>query len=313
MYFPYMRGNLNELFAVSELAKVTAGPGLVLPIFRVEKMDAHLYRRLEVIVEQGQRIAVIANAVAPESQTRLSEFVRKLLLEFPTLVIPAFEICSGDMNVAAKIFVRSFGAEQVMLVHRMSVPAHEVHRAFAKLQKPAIHVYFQAAHPEASQHGLASCADVVISDPFMRKAKNGLYPAQSPFSSAFGLYRQAGFLGFGDFGIVGDYYKAGGGRASNVALHLTERLRNKFVCNHFVSDDHLVDSHIHFQYADALDKLRAYVGNPPSPGFGSSGLIDGYLVDGAFHTLGVAKRWSLKGHIHTMQNALMSVNAPRAI
>lgn len=306
MYFPYMRSNLNEISAILELSQVVVESRLVLPVFRIEKPDRHLSRRLKLIAKQGQRYAVIVNTAPVDAGKAIQRMVQDLVGEHPGIVVPAFEIFSNEVNALAVRAVPLFRESPAILVHRTAAPVSDIDRAFAPLRHPPIHIYLQQSVGQARAHHLPSSGDVILNDPFKKKVKNGLYPQQSEFESLEDTYRSNGYAGFGDFGIIGDYYKAGGGRASNVALHLTEKLPGRFVCNHFVSDDKFIESHIHYQYADALAKLRTHVRAPPLAIFNTSGIIDGYAVDGDFHNLGVAKRWSMKHHIHMLHNILSS-------
>lgn len=306
MYFPYMRSNLNEISAVLELPQVIAESRLVLPVFRIEKSDRHLSRRLKLIAKRGQRYAVVVNTAPVDAGKTIQRMVQELVGEYPGTVFPAFEIILEEVNALAVRAAPLFRESPTILVHRTVAPAAHIDKAFASLLQPPIHIYLQSTVELARAHRLPSSGDVILNDPFKKKIKNGLYPQQSEFESLADTYSSKGYAGFGDFGIIGDYYKAGGGRASNVALHLTEKLPGGFVCNHFVSDDKFIESHIHYQYADALAKLRAHVGTPPSVIFDTSGVTDGYAVDDVFHNLGVAKRWSMKHHIHMLHNILSS-------
>ena len=306
MYFPYMRSNLNEISAILELSPVIAEGRLVLPVFRIEKSDRHLSRRLKLIAKQGQRYAVVVNTAPVDADKTIQRMVQELVEQHPGIVFPAFEIVSEEVNALAVRAAPVFRESPAILVHRTVAPASDLDKAFAPLLQPPIHIYLQSNVELTRGHRLPSSGDVILNDPFKKKIKNGLYPQQSDFESLVDTYSSKGYAGFGDFGIIGDYYKAGGGRASNVALHLTEKLPGRFVCNHFVSDDEFIESHIHYQYADSLAKLRAHVGTPPSDIFDTSGVTDGYAVDDAFHNLGVAKRWSMKHHIHMLHRTLSS-------
>jgi len=309
MYFPYLRSNTNEVLAVYELAPKLAKSGLVVPLFNVVNANDVFASRVKRIIEEGHKVCVIANTAPFDQRGELYDLLDELEANFAGLVLPGFELIADTSDSAVRDFAKRFAQRQTVIVHRKQSAIADLRASLKGLVKPAVHVYFEDCLPGAKAHAAPSIGDVIVKDGFAKKLKNGLYPPQSQFSTYLDAYLGAGYLGFGDFAAIGDHYKVGGGKASNVALHLTERLNGKMVCNHFVSDDAYVDSHIHFQYEDALDKLKGYVGNPIKKIFGTTGVINGYLGDPGFHGLGLPKRWSLKHNLEMIEGFLLARGA----
>lgn len=309
MYFPYLRSNTNEVLAVLELAPKLVATSLVVPLFNVVKANGAFKGRVKRIVDEGQKVCVIANTGPGAQHSELFEFLDELEGECPGLALPGFEVTEGTTDASVKSFAKRFAKRQTVVVHRKRSPVLDLGVSLKRLLMPAVHAYFDGTLPGSKVHAAPSAGDVIINDGFARAIKNGLYPAQSKFPSYLDAYVGTGYSGFGDFAAIGDHYKAGGGRASNVALHLTERAGKTLVCNHFVSDDAHVDSHVHVQYEDALNKLEAYTGNPVKKVFDTQGVVDGYLADSAYHGLGMPKRWSLKHHMERMDSILVANGA----
>lgn len=305
MYFPYLRSNANEVLAVLELAPKLVPNSLVLPVFNVVKVNDVFEGRIRKVCEIGLRVCILTNTGSIDHAPDLYDFLDSLEGDYPGIVFPGFEIKDGVTGASLKGFAKRFSKASTLIVHRKSFPAIDVALALKSLKVPSIHAYISSALPAARAHGAPSSGDVIIRDGFAKAARNGDYPEYSNFPSEFGTYLADGYAGFGDFAAIGDHYKVGGGRASNVALHLTERRGAVIRCNHFVSDDIHTRSHVHVQYEDALQKLVDYVEDPPKIIFRTEGVIDGYLADSEYHGLGVPKRWSLKHHLEMMENTLI--------
>lgn len=309
MYFPYLRSNTNEVLALCELAPKLASTGLVVPLFNVINANDVFASRVKRIIEEGQKVCVIVNTAPADQRSELCDLLDRLDDDYAGLVLPGLELSADTTDPTVKGFAKRFTQRQAVVVHRKQNAIADLRASLKGLAKPAAHVYFESCLPGARTHAAPSVGDVIVKDGFAKALKNGLYPPQTQFPTHLDTYMAAGFSGFGDFAAIGDHYKAGGGKASNVALHLTERLNEKMICNHFVSDDMHVDSHIHFQYEDALDKLKAYVGYPIKKVFRTDGVVNGYLADSDFHGLGLPKRWSLKHHLERVENLLIAKGA----
>lgn len=309
MYFPYLRSNTNEMLAVYELASTLANAGLVVPLLNVVNANNVFASRVRRIAEEGQKVCVIVNTAPLDQRTELYDLLDELDEGYAGLVLPGFELVADTTEFAVKGFAKHFAKRQAVIVHRKQSAITDLRASLKGLVEPAVHAYFEGCLPGAKTHTAPSVGDVIVRDSFAKKLKNGLYSPQSQFPTNLDAYLSAGFSGFGDFAAIGDHYKVGGGKASNVALHLTEQLNGKMVCNHFVSDDTHVDSHIHFQYEDALKKLRGYVGDPIKKIFRTEGVINGYLADLDFHGLGLPKRWSLKHHLEMIEGLLLARGA----
>jgi len=112
---------------------------------------------------------------------------------------------------------------------------------------------------------------ILVRDGFKAQKKNAHYPPTDHFSDLHITYPDEGMDGFGDFLIVGDEFKVGGGPAYAVAIHLTyldeDEDMNIF---HFISDQTDSPTDPGGKFLEALYKLVKEIKKPKSQIFKSS-------------------------------------------
>lgn len=96
---------------------------------------------------------------------------------------------------------------------------------------------------------------VVIEDPF-NKVNNADYPADESYSDTFAEYAKDGFMGFGDYQVIGRQYSPSGFTPRAVALHMTYLAGNGAVrVRHFVSGPVSAPPEVAGRFLEALDSL----------------------------------------------------------
>lgn len=148
---------------------------------------------------------------------------------------------------------------------------------------------------------------VVYSDGFSKEERNLDYPPESDYDSLCSSYNQySNAIGFGDFTILPEKFKKGGGPAYVVTLHLSyiDSFRNNeaFV-RHFSSYTNTqTQSNPGGKFIEALNLLVSYVNSNPQKFLLTEGLKEFYGYHQANHYpgLGIAKKLSIKHHIQTL-------------
>ncbi|NIG81775.1 sce7725 family protein [Klebsiella sp. Ap-873] len=150
---------------------------------------------------------------------------------------------------------------------------------------------------------------VVYSDGFSKEERNLDYPPESNYDSLYSTYTQyPNTIGFGDFTILPEKFKKGGGPAYVVTLHLsyidTVRNKNVFV-RHFSSYTNTqTQSNPGGKFKEALNLLVSYVNSNPQKFVLTEGLKGFYSYYQANHYpgLGIAKKLSIKHHIQLLSS-----------
>lgn len=311
MYFPYLRNRTNEMFAVLEVAPVTAAARLVVPIFNLVDEGPHFTSRAMRIAAANQPFAVLTNTASPTAQTNIVQFLSAARASHPDLVFPAFEISQNTTYAEIAWFTSVFSSYQSIFLHRDPASFAGLNAFLLSFTLPPMHLSVVGALPSLSSLSAPSLGTAILSDAFLRQAVNGAYKVNSAFDNYASAYGALGFDGFGDFATVGDHFRKGGGQASHVALHLTEPSGSNLVCNHFVSHSTPKSASINFKYADALALLRKHVSSNPGA-FATTGAQD-FVIPHTYQGLGMAKRWSIKHHLELMQLMLVTSGAKSLI
>ncbi|MCW0447482.1 sce7725 family protein [Xanthomonas sacchari] len=301
MYLPYLRNRTNELFAVIEVAPKIVQHRLVVPIFHVIDTGSNFFKRAKRIAKEGQRFAIILNSASVKSNPGFIAEFQKLRTDFPKLVIPAFEFDKNTTAIDFSVFHASYGQLLCLIVRRSDPPSINVVGAISTLGVAPIVVYLESEIGKLSICSHSS-GNILLCQAFQKQTTNGAYPSRSNFLNYVDSYKASHWAGIGDFTIVADEYKPGGGPASHVALHITEPAQSNLVCNHFVSHSTASTAHIRFKYADALAQLRSHALNNPTV-FSTLG-ASRFLALHTFPQLGVTKRWSIEHHLELMSTRM---------
>ncbi|MFD3248931.1 sce7725 family protein [Rahnella aquatilis] len=148
---------------------------------------------------------------------------------------------------------------------------------------------------------------VVFSDGFSKEERNLDYPAESDYDSLHSTYNQYNnAIGFGDYTILPEKFKKGGGPAYVVTLHLSyiDNIRyNKVYVRHFSSYTNTqTQSNPGGKFKEALNLLVGYVNSNPQKFVLTEGLKEfyGYHQTNHYPGLGIAKKLSIKHHIESL-------------
>jgi hypothetical protein len=149
---------------------------------------------------------------------------------------------------------------------------------------------------------------VLIQDGF-KIYNNRDYPNEEQFSELYLTYNEMNCDGFGDFLIVGNEYRDGGGPAYAIAIHLTytdPKADDAIAIKHYISDQVDTPKDPAGKFLEALRKLVNDVEKHRSPILKTTAVKE-YLQlynDKHFPGLGYVKKLSMQHHIELMAHLL---------
>lgn len=306
-YYPYLRGRRHELAVIGQVSKARRLAECVVPI--IEPVTMHtsdLRNAINAWNQRGRELVLIVNprvGKANKESTKLVHADDELQLS-TSGIRPGILI--GRRNSMSRIqsLLAEYSTVRPVIVH---VDAH-IDAAGLKSalrgKKDQVHVFLDSKTTTPYREFFDG-ARVLLRDGFRRHVRNRDYPSDSSFDSPVGTFVQDGYNGFGDFAIVGDYFRDGGGPAHNVALHLTYAGPRKILrVRHLVSRDDPSWS-VARRFLDSLQQLPAFL--EAAPATTKTSAVDEFLDllnAKRFPSLGVAKGLSIWHHLEVVVGLL---------
>lgn len=301
MYFPYLRGKQEEILAVRDAGFLSE---LTVPIFEPTSISDRNLKRWHRAIQAGRRFAIITNSDngspgPPPSEDEVHGSIDNLP---PEGVFPALEIRPNTTTGLIRSFADRFRGRTCVVVHRNHLyTMSQLARHLDPLADLVVHALVDGRVPREVLRGLPAQGKVLLRDGFEAKARNAEYPPRSYFDDLLYTFADEGFGGFGDFTIVGDRFRKGGGPANAIALHLTEITPTTVLTHHFVSSPPHVRTAPQDKYFSALRRLLEHTENEPQ--FDTVG-VNAFRGAGDYPGLGKPKRWSILHHLEIIDRAL---------
>lgn len=309
MYFPYIRGRQYELLALKELAKGGLLGSHVTPVVEPIKMTSTFDGTLRTFASAELPLALIFNPAVGDFagtdgftgafHTRIGTFNH---IE-PTLL----------MSKTTETAMRSLEAKGIT---RDNLIAILDTRDFIDVYKNE----FSDAMPrytlfpdERQIRRAINQAKVMFEDKFKKQERNVNYLKQEDefFSDDHLYFAEEGFVGFGDYTIIGNEYIEGGFAPRAVAFHLVYfdddmalRIR------HFVSDSNVDTSDVAGKFREALAKYMDWQnewqrkhpemfadGKPPTSAMTT---LNTHWAMGTYPGLPTLKKLSIMHHLELM-------------
>lgn len=301
-FFPYLRGKTYELSAIERALPALTKNGKIMPVVEpvraktkriVNKAGAFGKANLPVALVMNPQVGELVGA--PGATAQLLGDMRAA----GATVVPVMIVHNQLLPIDVQQFQAHVSAGQSIHLH---VDLANVLVA-AALQQAAPSVNLFVSGTAGGTHQAAFPNRALLRDGFRAQTKNANYPTQSFFSDLHLTYASSGFVGFGDFAIVGDYYTAGGGPAYAVAIHMTEdHGKQGIVCNHFLSTSNTTTANAPGKFGEAVGALAAYSRQHPGAIDFSAACQEllQHHVSGTWPGLGDLKRLSIQHHLELM-------------
>lgn len=299
MYFPILRGKQHELSALKELA-LTNSFDKFLPIIEpVKKNIKDLLLSVKKLNDKKIRPIIIINPDLGEYKNNYDLFYT--LIETSTIDIDYLP-CINMNNPNSEYFLNKF--------EKFSLIFDEYYELNTKHLDQAQFVFL----PQDTKESIIGRVNNVVlyGDFFPKIKRNADYPHESLLTDLNVIFKsKKNVIGYGDFTITPKKYSNGGGPAFVVAIHSTytdsNRNNTKYVKHYLSYDDDSTDN-VGKKFLDAVNKFLQDVDSQKVPYFETSAINDfrHYTNRKHYPGLGISKKISIKHHIETVNEFLLS-------
>lgn len=304
MYYPILRGKLNELLALRELATLSIDKKFCPVIEPVKSTLTPLFRTIRELNDKEIVPLILMNPTVGDLEGNSSFIVEEFNKEENLRYIPAIAVTDTLEQVESLINQYKENEYALFLIDGLST-------AILDQSRKALLTFISST---TAPNLINRLSNVVLYDAFFKKQKrNADYPIESPFSSLHTYYDDIkNVVGFGDYTILSEEYSENGGPAYVVTIHITYINSDKFdeaFIRHYSSDnDSDTPANPGKKFIEALGK---FIDEKESKKvhfvetFGAEQFQNIYDSE-HFPGLGQVKKLSIIHHIETINDYLLS-------
>jgi hypothetical protein len=257
MYFPYLRGKQFELIALQDCADIIQKNGRIIPIIEPVKIDLNnLTRKISIYIDRNLPIILIVNPTVGELSINniriFNEVVPKLNTKGTSHIL-GFIISEISTLNDIQQFIYQTQGNRICFIHEYELPNPEF---LNNIQNIQYQIFIHNRVDQNYQNKFSKNNKVIIEDGFNSQPKNALYPTLENFLDRNLTFQREHYVGFGDYQIIGQEYKEGGGPAHAVVIHITyQKSSGGIGIMHFVSDRTTSNQDTPGKFLEALTKL----------------------------------------------------------
>lgn len=312
MYFPFIRGKQFDLLALVESAEMIAKSGKVIPIIEPVKSINNTTRGISKYIEANMPFIIITNPTEGEfSDTTLikKNIIEEVIDEYDNYYV-AYIITSKTTLKDVTDFLEEYSNNQVCFIHFYQFQnTTNLISKFQEYSNISFQIFYGNKISETYISNFEIDNKVILKDEFRRATRNADYEENEFYSDLYKNYKDKGFIGFGDFSIIGDFFSdSTGGAAHAVTIHYSylNKQDNNIWIRHFISDRTEGPEDPAGKFLEALDKCVDFI-NQDDPQCGKcKGCQDFISYHGSQHYpgLGTVKKVSLKHHIKLLSKLI---------
>ena len=254
MYFPYFRGRQYELIALRELAQNNLIGDKIIPVIEPIKVSPTFTGTIKAFQDKQQHLALIIN---PSVGDIADETAIDLIVPFISNgVIPSVIMNKNALKAIEAILVRDMSKSNLLAIVTNRDYVEKYNSAFRDTPPK-----FTLFPDERSIRRAINTGKVMFEDKFEKQEKNADYLNQEDefYSDDHLYFEEEGFIGFGDYSIVGNEYIEGGFAPRAVAIHIVYFADDKTLrIVHFVSDSNIDINDPAGKYYEAVTKLKEW-------------------------------------------------------
>lgn len=305
MYYPILRGKLNELLALRELAELAVDKMFCPVIEPVKASISALVRTIKELNEQEIIPFIICNPKVGDFEKSSSELLELLFEEKSLEFIPVFFVVNTLSEIQNSI-------DEHSILEYAIFAKDGLNPEIIAASNNAVATFVEA---KTSPHLIKEIRKPIIYECCFKKEKrNADYKSEDSFSSLHTFYKDNAAIGFGDYTILSDEYSESGGPAYVVTIHMTyinsQKFNEAFVKHYSSTIDSGVQSNTGGKFLEALklflkDKNEELV--PFENTLGALGFESLYNKQ-HFPGLGQAKKLAIMHHIETINSYLITTN-----
>lgn len=317
MYFPYFRGRQYELLALKELAKGGLLSKSVIPVVEPVKLarkDEKFvvpYKMIPTFDIMFQEYINIKHPIAFIYNPSVGDLAKvpkaiSSLYAYLTAneVIPAVVI-----NRTASECLTDLAAKNITKNAILTVFDNRDSLSFYTNEFRSISPRYTLFSDERQIRRAVNQNKVIFEDKFIKQQKNADYSDDEFFSDDHLYFANEGYIGFGDYSIIGNEYTEGGWAPYAVAIHIVYFADDKTLrVRHFVSNSNDDTSDVAGKFSEAVAKLTAWynAGQQKQLTAALSTLID-HSAAGYYPGLPTIKKLSIMHHLELMSKYLDGV------
>jgi len=297
MYYPILRGKLNELLALRELAQLKL-KNFVPVIEPVKKDIKALVKTIESLNSLSIEPYIIVNPTVGDFSSTPTVLYEELN-KFDHI---SYQILYS-INQKTECYEDFLDAGSFGLFIQKGIDSQLI--SFSNISK--INFIQNDVSPTVKR---LIKNKVIYEDFFRKQKKNADYPLESPFSSLHSYYQDDRTnIGFSDYTITGDDFIEGGGPAYVVTIHCSYIDANRFdelFIKHFSSKDDGTPTNPGAKFLEALSLLITDIEEGKTPFTHTNALTEFQYLHKIEHFpgLGQVKKISIKHHIETVNSFL---------
>lgn len=301
MYYPILRGKLNEFLALRELSNLAIDKKFCPVIEPVRKELAPLIRTVKELNDNGLTPFIFLNPTVGDLKGD-SNFLYTELKKYDDIVYIPIVVIQENLN-SVRNLLSDLDNYALFLTDGLS---EEIIEATKNADRT-----FLSSKTSPNLINLINNA-VLYDDSFKKQKRNADYPVESPYSSLHTFYNSySTVVGFGDYTTVSAEYSESGGPAYVVTIHVTyidhQRYFEAFT-RHYSSEDDESPANPGKKFKEALTKF-IYEKNSQSIKFVKTSGVDNFdeiYNSQNFPGLGQVKKISIKHHIETINDYLIN-------
>lgn len=258
MYFPYFRGRQYELLALKELATSKLITPSVVPVVEPVKLIPALNNSLAAFEKSSLPIGLILNPnvgdLADEAET-INQLLDRLGANAKT--IPSVLLNESTEAIMQKLMEKNILEKDILAV----LNNRDYLDIYCDLFNEDFPKYTLCPYDRTIRRSVSK-NKVLFENRFNKKSRNADYPKDEFFSDDHLDYMNDGYLGFGDYSIVGDEYIESGFAPYAVAIHIVYFADdNSIRIKHFISDSNDDISDVAGKFYEAVSKLYSWYNN----------------------------------------------------
>ena len=300
MYFPYVRGRQYELLALQELVNRDLLSENILPVVEPVKLSSTLSKTMEDFVKKQRRMGIICNPTVGsfinDMDNEEKDFNRQ---KFLSLL---------DDSLMIKSYIMKANSETQIANWQSQIKIQKKDWLVICNNRDYIESYLSVFSEITPQYVLIPDefrrkirqGKVLFEDRFKKCERNSDYQKNPDefFSEDHIFFKEEGFIGFGDYSVIGKDYLESGFAPYAVVIHIVYFAKdNSLRVHHFVSDSNEDIQNPAKKFYEAVQKLYVWVNENNVPITNGLNEFLKHYRNQTYPGLGSVKKLSLMHHL----------------
>ena len=304
MYFPYFRGRQYELLALKELAVGQLLSKSVVPVVEPIKLTSTFDGTLRAFADEERKIAFIFNPAVGDfaGAENFAEVFHTRVCSIDN-VFPALLMNKSTDKILQFLAAKGIAQSNIAVILGKRDFLDMYKKCFAEIAPQYTLFPDERQIRRAVTHGR-----VMFEDKFIKQDKNADYEdVPDEFFSDDHLYFPTdGYVGFGDYSVVGDTFDEGGFAPRAVAIHIVYFDKDDIMrVRHFVSDSNMDIKDVAGKYYEAVTKLANwYYDDHQTQVTSALSTFINHYENGYYPGLPTIKKLSIMHHLELMSKYL---------